>query len=194
MNRFLWIAIIVGILLLLLLLLYATLWLMSWLSWRRVVRRASAWSKQPEYETIRQQFRVDRYANGEVWHERARLDKWFQGPRCTDVTAAYSAATKDEVRVENRCNGAGKKSRSIGRAKPVPGIVGAFAVTFMPRWLPAIWGSYTVVRLADGGRSAIVSNPPSNTAFWWLHRDPAVDKSRMPDYPDVDASRLRFDN
>ena len=184
--------------------LYAALWLLSAWTWYRVRRNARRWAAQhpDEYRLVEERFRPDDYANGQPWYEQARISKWFQPPACRNVTARYSKSTPTELLlVDNRCGegggGLGRRSQaSRGRARPVPGVAGAFGVTFMPRWLPPIWGSYTVVRIADEtARSVAVSNPPHNDTWWWLTRSAErLPDTEMPDYPAItgDAKKRKL--
>ena len=125
------------------------------------------------------------------WYQVALYPNVFQRQCASDTTAEYRLLPGGEVEVTNRCRTAeGKFDQVVGVARPIGRLDGdrlipaQLEVSFLPawlRWLPVGWGSYWVVRLADDGRYAIVSEA-SREYLWVLSRQPrlsAADESAI---------------
>ncbi len=125
-----------------------------------------------------------------TWHEVAHYPNWFQRRCVGDTTAEYREAGKDRISVRNRCRTASGFDQVLGEARPRNATLrdgrlmpASLSVTFLPtwiRWLPVGWGRYDVVRLAEHGSFAIVSEP-SQEYLWVLARSPRIDDRTWDD-------------
>lgn len=119
-----------------------------------------------------------------IWHEVAHYPNRFQRRCVGDTTAEYRQAAGDRLAVRNRCRTATGYDEVSGEARPRGSTIrdgrlmpASLEVSFLPawiRWLPVGWGSYDVVRLADDGSVAIVSEP-TRRYLWVLSRSPRID-------------------
>jgi apolipoprotein D and lipocalin family protein len=119
-----------------------------------------------------------------TWHQVAHYPNRFQRQCVADTTAEYRQAAGDRLEVRNRCRTATGHDQVIGEARPRGSTIrdgrlmpASLEVSFLPpwiRWLPVGWGSYDVVRLADDGSVAIVSEP-TRRYLWVLSRSPHID-------------------
>ncbi len=118
-----------------------------------------------------------------TWYQVAWFPNRFQKQCVSDTAATYRLLPAGEVEVTNRCRQAdGSVDRVVGLARPADSVLrgdqlepARLEVSFLPRllrWLP-IWGSYWVLRLADDGRYAVVSEPTRQT-LWVLSRTPTL--------------------
>jgi len=117
-----------------------------------------------------------------TWYQVAWFPNRFQ-KQCVSDTAATYRRVPDGVEVTNRCRTAdGQTDSVVGLARPKEATLSGdtlqparLEVSFLPtwlRWLP-IWGSYWVIRLADDGRYAVVSEP-TREYLWVLSRTPRL--------------------
>ncbi len=118
-----------------------------------------------------------------TWYQVAWFPNRFQKQCVSDTAATYRQLPGGEVEVKNQCRLAdGKMDSVVGLAKPSASALrgtqlepAQLQVSFLPpalRWLP-IWGSYWVLRLADDGRYAVVSEP-QREFLWVLSRTPSL--------------------
>ena len=136
--------------------------------------------------------RVDLQRYSGRWYELARLPNSFQRNCALDVTADYTLAAADRLRVVNQCTRRdGTVDMSTGIARQAAGAStgpgdgpgeGALQLRFAPRWLswwPAVWGDYWILALDDGYDTALVGTP--DRAYLWL-------LSRSPQRPEADIA------
>jgi len=119
-----------------------------------------------------------------TWYQVAWFPNRFQSQCVADTRAIYRQLPNGQIEVANRCRLAdGKIDDIIGIARPAGSVVEAgqlrpaqLEVSFLPaavRWLPVGWGRYWVLRLADDGRYAVVSEP-TKQYLWVLSRTPKL--------------------
>ena len=111
------------------------------------------------------------------WYEIARLPNRFQDDCTGDVTAHYSMVEDGKLRVVNECRKAGGKLMSAEGAARRTGPA-KLEVRFAPAWLsflPAVWGDYWVIDLAEDYSWAVVGEP-ARKYFWVLARLPRIDE------------------
>lgn len=117
-----------------------------------------------------------------TWYQVAWFPNRFQQQCVSDTTATYRRVAEG-VAVVNRCRTAdGRIDSASGFARPSGAAIrgdtlapARLEVSFLPawlRWLPA-WGDYWVIRLADDGRYAVVSEG-SRRYLWVLSRTPGL--------------------
>jgi apolipoprotein D and lipocalin family protein len=117
-----------------------------------------------------------------TWYQVAWFPNRFQKQCVSDTSATYRRLP-DGVEVTNRCRTAdGRIDSVVGLARPKDSAVNGdtlgpatLEVSFLPawlRWLP-VWGNYWVIRLADDGRYAVVSEP-TREYLWVLSRTPRL--------------------
>lgn len=117
-----------------------------------------------------------------TWYQVAWYPNRFQKQCVADTSATYRRIPEG-VEVTNRCrNAEGQIESVVGLARPAGSEIRGDAlqparleVSFLPswlRWLP-IWGSYWVIKLADDGRYAVVSEP-TREYLWVLARTPKL--------------------
>jgi apolipoprotein D and lipocalin family protein len=117
------------------------------------------------------------------WYQVAWFPNRFQKQCVSDTAATYRQLPGGELEVNNQCRRAdGQMESIIGVAKPAASVLrgeqlqpAQLQVSFLPkglRWLP-IWGSYWVLRLAEDGRYAVVSEP-QRQYLWVLSRTPSL--------------------
>jgi apolipoprotein D and lipocalin family protein len=122
---------------------------------------------------------LDRYAGD--WFEIARLPNRFQRQCVGDVRASYARQPDGRIAVVNRCQTAEGRSEARGLARVVD--QRSFArlkVRFAPAWLsfvPAVWGDYWVIGLAEDYSWAVVGSP-DRQYLWILARTPRLDRPR----------------
>jgi apolipoprotein D and lipocalin family protein len=118
-----------------------------------------------------------------TWYQVAWFPNRFQKQCVSDTAATYRQLANGELEVKNQCKVAdGQVEVVVGVAKPSASALrgtqlepAQLQVSFLPkalRWLP-IWGSYWVLRLADDGRYAVVSEP-QREFLWVLSRTPSL--------------------
>lgn len=109
------------------------------------------------------------------WYELARYEAGFQ-KGCEAVTAEYSLAAPDRIKVINSCrqDGVDGKARdAVGKAKIVEGSNNAkLRVSFFGPF----YGDYWVLDRADDYSWAIVGEP-SGRYLWLLHRQSSPGKA-----------------
>jgi apolipoprotein D and lipocalin family protein len=135
---------------------------------------------------------LDLAAYAGTWYQVALYPNAFQRQCVSDTTATYTPLASGAVEVVNRCRLAdGSIDAVTGEARPTGQVDGEvirpaqLEVSFLPRWLrwlPFGWGAYWVVRLAEDGRYAVVSEP-SREYLWVLSRTPSI--------PSGDESAIR---
>ena len=128
----------------------------------------------PELRTV-DTVDLDRYMGR--WFEIARLPNRFQNDCTGDVTAHYSLIEDGKLRVVNECRKAGDKLMSAEGAARRAGPA-KLEVRFAPAWLgflPAVWGDYWVIDLADDYSWAVVGER-GRKYFWVLARLPRMDE------------------
>lgn len=117
-----------------------------------------------------------------TWYQVAWFPNRFQ-KQCVSDTAASYRRLEQGIEVVNRCRTADGSLESVtGLARPADAELrgdtlfpARLEVSFLPawlRWVPA-WGDYWVIRLADDGRYAVVSEG-TKQYLWVLSRTPAL--------------------
>ena len=142
---------------------------------------------------------LDRYLG--KWFEVARFDNRFQRECVSEVTAEYAKRPDGRIDVVNRCRKAGgEQTTAAGIARIVDRATRAklkvrFAPAFLS-WIPAVWGDYWVIGLADDYRWAVVGTP-DRQYLWVLSRTAALEPTHYRRAVDVarangfDDRRLR---
>ena len=127
-----------------------------------------------------------------TWYQVAWFPNRFQAQCVADTRATYRPLPNGQIEVLNRCRLAdGTVDDIVGIARPAGSVIeggqlkpAQLEVSFLPaavRWLPVGWGRYWVLRLADDGRYAVVSEP-TKQYLWVLSRAPklaAADESAI---------------
>jgi len=129
-------------------------------------------------------FDVGRYMG--VWHEIARLPKWFERDLC-DVTAAYEL-DGDTLKVTNTGyrDGEKKVSTAIGHFAGEKD-VGEFRVSFFRPF----YGDYRIIWLSSDYDLAMVTSS-DRSSLWILARDRNVPTARLDKLIQL-ARQWRFD-
>lgn len=113
------------------------------------------------------------------WFEIARYPNRFQTSCAGDVVAEYAVRSDGRLDVVNRCRKSdGTASRAAGVARRAGGDPSGarLEVRFAPAWLsllPAVWGDYWVLALADDYTWVVVGSP-DRKYLWVLARSPKV--------------------
>ena len=120
---------------------------------------------------------LDRYAGD--WFEVARFPNRFQDKCTGEVRATYARRPDGRIDVTNRCRTADGLDDAKGIARVVDSKTFAklkvrFAPAFLS-WLPAVWGDYWIIGLADDYGWAVVGSP-DRKYLWILSRKPALDQ------------------
>lgn len=120
---------------------------------------------------------LDRYAGD--WFEVARFPNRFQDKCTGEVRATYARRPDGRIDVTNRCRTADGLDDAKGIARVVDTKTFAklkvrFAPAFLS-WLPAVWGDYWIIGLADDYGWAVVGSP-DRKYLWILSRKPALDQ------------------
>jgi apolipoprotein D and lipocalin family protein len=119
---------------------------------------------------------LDRYLG--KWYEIARFDNRFQRQCAGDVTAEYARRADGRIDVINRCRQTdGSLTTAAGVARVVDTATRAklkvrFAPAFLS-WIPAVWGDYWIIGLADDYSWAVVGSP-DRQYLWVLSRTPIL--------------------
>jgi apolipoprotein D and lipocalin family protein len=118
-----------------------------------------------------------------TWYQVALFPNRFQRHCVADTTATYRARPDGRLDVLNRCRtDDGRFDEAQGVARPVGRLQDGrlepaqLQVSFLPawlRWTGVGWGDYWVVRRAEDGRYAVVSEP-SRRYLWVLSRTPGL--------------------
>jgi apolipoprotein D and lipocalin family protein len=130
---------------------------------------------------------LDRYLG--KWFEIARFDNRFQRVCAGEVTAEYSRRPDGRIDVINRCRRTdGTFTTAAGVARIVDTVTRAklkvrFAPAFLS-WIPAVWGDYWVIGLADDYSWAVVGSP-DRQYLWVLSRTPAMTPAQYKQAIDV---------
>lgn len=120
---------------------------------------------------------LDRYQGR--WYEIARYPNRFQKDCSGDVIAEYKRRTDGRIDVENRCRtkaGGASSGKGVARLATQDGSTAKLEVRFAPAFLsfiPAVWGDYWVLGLADDYSYAVVGSP-DRRYLWFLTRTPTV--------------------
>jgi apolipoprotein D and lipocalin family protein len=121
---------------------------------------------------------LDRYAGD--WFEVARFPNRFQDQCTGEVRASYARRPDGRIDVTNRCRTADGLDDAKGIARVVDTQMSAkLKVRFAPAylsWLPAVWGDYWIIGLADDYGWAVVGSP-DRKYLWILSRKPALDQA-----------------
>jgi apolipoprotein D and lipocalin family protein len=136
---------------------------------------------------------LDRYL-GE-WFEIARLPNRFQRKCTGNVRALYSRRGDEGIEITNRCTKTEGIEEAQGQAKVVDRATNAklkvrFAPAFLS-WLPAVWGDYWIIGLADDYSWAVVGSP-DRKFLWILARTPSIDAATYDRVVEI-ARRNGFD-
>jgi apolipoprotein D and lipocalin family protein len=117
------------------------------------------------------------------WFQVALYPNYFQRNCVSDTSANYRLLPEGAVEVVNQCRLADGsidsihgEARATGRIDDQTVRPAQLKVSFLPRWLrwlPFGWGRYWVIRLADDGRYAVVSEP-AREYLWVLSREPRL--------------------
>ena len=124
------------------------------------------------------QLDLSRYAG--KWYEIARLPNRFQKTCAGEVTAEYALLANNQIQVVNECRQkTGQTIRAVGQARLATqeGSKAKLAVRFAPAWLswlPAVWGDYWVLDLAEDYSYAVVGSP-DRKYLWVLARSPKLE-------------------
>lgn len=122
-------------------------------------------------------FDVDRYLG--KWYEIARLDHPFERG-LSNVTAEYSRADGDEIRVLNRgfdtAKGEWREIRGRARLSGDPR-TGSLEVSF----IGPFWGGYHVIALDRENYAYAMVTGPSRSYLWILSRDKTPDDRVVAD-------------
>lgn len=138
---------------------------------------------------------LDRYAGR--WHEVARLPNSFQEECAAETTAEYELLSNGQLRVVNRCrlpDGTVKRAEGRARLAHRDGPTSKLKVRFAPAFLsflPAVWGDYWVLDIAEDYSSALVGTP-DRRYLWILSRTPTLPDGTYRRMVDV-AARQGFD-
>lgn len=120
---------------------------------------------------------LGRYAG--TWYEVARFPNRFQQKCLGEVTATYSLVPDNEMKVVNACrvkNGQITKAEGRARRADTSGPNSKLKVRFAPSflsWLPAVWGDYWIIDLAQDYSYAVVGSP-DRKYLWVLSRTPQM--------------------
>jgi apolipoprotein D and lipocalin family protein len=130
---------------------------------------------------------LDRYLG--KWFEIARFDNRFQRVCAGEVTAEYVRRPDVRSDVINRCRRAdGTVTTAAGVARIVDTATRAklkvrFAPAFLS-WIPAVWGDYWIIGLADDYSWAVVGSP-DRQYLWVLSRTAAMTPAQYKQAIDV---------
>ena len=114
------------------------------------------------------------------WFEIARYPNRFQKQCRGDVTAEYVVQADGRIRVVNACrqnDGSVTRAEGVARLATPGGVPSKLKVRFAPAFLsfiPAVWGDYWVIGLADDYSYAVIGDP-SREYLWILSRRPTLD-------------------
>ena len=120
---------------------------------------------------------LDRYAGR--WFEIARYPNRFQKQCAGDVVARYARRPDGDIDVVNTCRtsaGTVKEAKGLARLAERGGSQAKLQVRFAPAflsWLPAVWGDYWILSLADDYSWAIVGDR-ARKYLWLLARTPSI--------------------
>jgi apolipoprotein D and lipocalin family protein len=122
---------------------------------------------------------LDRYEGR--WYEIARFPNRFQRQCVGDVVVSYARRPDGRIDVLNTCRTADGTDEARGIAKPATddGSNAKLKVRFAPAflsWIPAVWGDYWVLALADDYTWAVVGDG-DREYLWFLARAPQVDEA-----------------
>ena len=143
---------------------------------------------------------LDRYLGR--WFEIARFDNRFQRKCAGEVTAEYAKRSDGRLDVVNRCRlASGEMTTAAGVARIVdPATRSTLKVRFAPAflsWIPAVWGDYWIIGLADDYSWAVVGTP-DHEYLWVLSRTAAMEPTQYRRALDIarangfDEGRLRL--
>ena len=120
---------------------------------------------------------LDRYAGR--WFELARYPNRFQRKCTGNVVAQYTRTDDGRIRVVNRCtlaDGSVSEAAGVARLASDDGSNAKLKVRFAPAFLsfiPAVWGDYWILGLADDYSYAVVGDP-DRQYLWFLSRTASV--------------------
>ena len=138
--------------------------------------------------------RVDLQRYAGRWYEVARFPNRFQDHCAGDVVASYTLRPDGRIDVVNACrthDGAVDQASGVVRPANGDGTNAKLEVRFAPAflsWLPAVWGDYWVLALADDYSWAVVGDR-SRKYLWLLSRTPTVSDERFAQMEGEAASR-----
>jgi apolipoprotein D and lipocalin family protein len=111
------------------------------------------------------------------WFEIAKFPNRFQRQCSGDVRARYTKRADGRIDVVNQCRTADGRTEVHGVARLVDEQTHArLQVRFAPAWLswlPAVWGDYWIIGLAEDYSWAVVGDP-SREYLWLLSRTPRL--------------------
>jgi apolipoprotein D and lipocalin family protein len=122
---------------------------------------------------------LGRYAGR--WYEVARFPNRFQNQCVGDVIVEYTLRPDGKVDVLNTCrkaDGTRAEAQGIARVVSEDGSNSKLKVRFAPAflsWLPAVWGDYWILGLADDYTHAIVGDA-DRKYLWFLARTPTISR------------------
>lgn len=128
------------------------------------------------------------------WYEIARFPNRFQKKCSGNVTATYELQSDGRIKVVNECrNQKGETDRAEGTARRASkqGPDSKLEVRFAPSWLswlPAVWGDYWILELADDYGYSLVGSP-DRKYLWILSRTPQMDAATYQRL--VDAAKAK---
>ncbi len=138
---------------------------------------------------------LDRYQGR--WYEVARYPNRFQNACASDVVADYARRADGRIDVENRCatrEGGITVAKGLARLATTDGSNAKLEVRFAPAFLsfiPAVWGDYWILGLADDYSYAVVGSP-DRKYLWFLSRTPAISDDVFTRLMEI-AARQGFD-
>lgn len=122
---------------------------------------------------------VDLSSYAGTWYEVARFPNSFQKKCLGEVTASYALLPESEMKVVNACrvkNGQIAKVEGKARLAEATGPNAKLKVRFAPSflsWLPAVWGDYWIIDLAQD-YSYAAAGSPDRKYLWVLSRTPQL--------------------
>jgi apolipoprotein D and lipocalin family protein len=116
------------------------------------------------------------------WYEIARFPNRFQKKCAGNVTATYELQSDGRIKVINECRdqkGETDRAEGTARRQSKQGPNSKLEVRFAPSWLswlPAVWGDYWILELADDYSYSLVGSP-DRKYLWILSRAPQMDEA-----------------
>jgi apolipoprotein D and lipocalin family protein len=137
------------------------------------------WARATDQRPMKVVPAVDLVRYAGIWYEVAHFPNRFQQNGLGEVTATYSLLSDNEVKVVNACRvKTGQLIKAEGMARrsdekrPNSKLEVRLAPTFLS-WLPAVWGDYWIIDLAQDYRYAVVGSP-DRKCLWVLSRTPQL--------------------
>jgi len=130
-----------------------------------------------ESKPLTTEAKIDLQKYSGKWFEIARLPNFFERNCEKDITAEYTVGARGDVTVRNSCaTKQGKVIVANGVAKKATEAQVTLKVTFVPaalRFLPFVWANYTVIKVDEDYRYALVGEP-GRKYLWVLCREKSL--------------------